>query len=90
MRGPELWEEGGPFLSYKVALSQPAPCTGRMVPQDWCGYQMGREPGSHSDGEGVQSHLKESEGLEYSCGAGCLPDGVHGQLGAAQIQHPQT
>lgn len=50
----------------------------------------GGEPGSHSDGEGLQSHLKESEGLEYSCGAGGLPDGVHGQLGAAQIQHPQT
>lgn len=42
----------------------------------------GEQSSGHGDGRGG-THLEEGEGLEDSCGAGCLPDGVHGQLGAA-------
>lgn len=46
--------------------------------------------GAQPDGDGWGgSHLKEGDGLEHSCGARCLPDGVHGQLRTAQIQYAQ-
>lgn len=53
-----------------------------------------REMWSNREGALVQdrghgSHLKEGDALEHPRGAAHLPDGVHGQLWAADVQHAQ-